>query len=88
MSAMRKRVVRFDLWQDPSFAERLAREGDIDLTVAARQGPEQDAWAALGQAHVYQVTSAKDELPRRCFRRLLCLRHHARPAGRADQARE
>jgi D-3-phosphoglycerate dehydrogenase / 2-oxoglutarate reductase len=67
MLANRKKVVRFDLWQDPSFAERLAREGDIDLTVAAREGPEEDAWAALGQAHVYQVTSAKDELPRRYF---------------------
>jgi D-3-phosphoglycerate dehydrogenase / 2-oxoglutarate reductase len=67
MLANRKKVVRFDLWQDPSFAERLAREGDIDLTVAAREGPEEDAWAALGQTHVYQVTSAKDELPRRYF---------------------
>jgi D-3-phosphoglycerate dehydrogenase len=67
MPGQRKKVVRFDLWQDPSFAERLAREGDIDLTVAAREGPEEDAWSALGQAHVYQVTSAKDELPRRYF---------------------
>ena len=67
MANTRKKVVRFDLWQDPSFAERLARDGDIDLTVAARQGPEEDAWRALSEAHVYQVTSAKDELPRQYF---------------------
>jgi D-3-phosphoglycerate dehydrogenase len=67
MAITRKKVVRFDLTQDPAFAERLAREGDIDLVVAARRGPEDDAWRALGEAHVYQVTSAKDELPRQYF---------------------
>lgn len=67
MAITRKKVVRFDLRQDPSFAERLARQGDIDLTVAARQGPEEEAWRALGDAHIYQVTSAKDELPRQYF---------------------
>lgn len=67
MSANPKNVVRFDLWLDPVFDERLAREADIDLTVCAVAGPEEDGWAALGKAHVYQVSPAKDELPRRWF---------------------
>ncbi len=63
----RKRVVRFDLWVDPVFEQRLAREGDIDLTVCAVAGPEEEGWAALTQAHVYHVSAARDELPRRWF---------------------
>ena len=31
------------------------------------KAPEKEAWRALGEAHVYQVTSAKDELPRQYF---------------------
>ena len=60
----RKQVVRFDLPQHPAFDERLARESDIGLTICARAGPEAAGWAALEHAHVYQVWSAKDELPR------------------------
>lgn len=67
MSVLRKQVVRFDLPVNPAFGERLAREPDIDLTVCARNGPEDLAWAALGRAHVYQVSAAKDELPRKWF---------------------
>ncbi len=64
---MRKRVVRLDLNLDPVFAERLAREAEIDLTVCARTGPEAATWAAFEKAHVYHVSAAKDELPRRWF---------------------
>ena len=67
MSANRKNVVRFDLWLDPVFEQRLAREADVDLTICAVAGPEEDGWAALGKAHVYQVSPAKDELPLRWF---------------------
>ena len=67
MSANRKNVVRFDLWLDPVFDERLAREADIDLTVCAVAAPEEKSWAALGKAHVYHVSAAKDELPPRWF---------------------
>jgi D-3-phosphoglycerate dehydrogenase len=67
MSVNRKHVVRFDLWLDPVFDQRLARESDIDVKVCSIAGTEEDAWATLGQAHVYHVTAAKDELPRRWF---------------------
>ena len=67
MSANRKHVVRFDLWLDPVFDERLAREADVDLTVCAVAAPEENSWAALGKAHVYHVSAAKDELPPRWF---------------------
>jgi D-3-phosphoglycerate dehydrogenase / 2-oxoglutarate reductase len=65
MPSNRKKVTRFDLWLDPVFDQRLARESDIDVEVCAIGGPEEKVWRALGQAHVYHVTAAKDELPRR-----------------------
>ncbi len=67
MSIPRKQVVRFDLPVNPAFGERLARERDIDLAVCARSGPEDSGWAALERAHVYHVSAAKDELPRKWF---------------------
>jgi len=67
MSTKRKNVVRFDLPLNAAFDQRLAREADIDLAVCAPTGPEAEAWAALERAHVYHVSSAKDELPRRWF---------------------
>lgn len=64
---MRKRVVRLDLNLDPVFAQRLAREAEIDLTVCKRADPEAAIWGAFEQAHVYHVSAAKDELPRQWF---------------------
>lgn len=57
------RVTRFDLWINSIFDERLAKESNIELRIAHVAGPEQQAWAALERAHVYQITAAKDELP-------------------------
>jgi len=48
-------------------AERFAREENIDLRTCDRKGDESKAWSELAQAHVYMVSSAKDELPRRWF---------------------
>ena len=62
-----KHVVRFDLPQNPAFDERLARESDIELTVCSRAGPEEAGWSALERSHLYHVSAAKDELPRRWF---------------------
>jgi len=67
MSTKRKNVVRFDLPTNPAFDARLAHESDIGLTVCVRTGPEEAGWAALERAHVYHVSAAKDELPRRWF---------------------
>ena len=67
MPANPKIVVRFDFPYDPAMAERFAREADIELRTCAREGADDSAWAALNEAHVYVISSAKDELPRRWF---------------------
>lgn len=58
----RARIVRTDLWIDPVFDERLARESNLQLAVFPTQDPA-NAWPLLAQAHVYQISAAKDELP-------------------------
>jgi D-3-phosphoglycerate dehydrogenase len=67
MPANPKIVVRFDFPYNPAMAERFAREADIELRTCAREGADERAWAALNEAHVYAISSAKDELPRRWF---------------------
>lgn len=67
MTAPAKIVVRFNQWYNPAMAERFAREADIDLRTVDRNGPEDGVWPDLNQAHAFQVSSAKDELPRRWF---------------------
>jgi len=62
-----KNVVRFKQWYDPAMAERFAREPDIQLHTVDRDQDDDKAWAALSTAHAFQVSSAKDELPRRWF---------------------
>ena len=62
-SAARGRIARFDLWIDPVFDARLARETTLDLAVAAVGGSADAAWAALQPAHVYVISAAKGELP-------------------------
>lgn len=82
MVTRRKNVVRFDLAVNPAFDERLGQEHDIAFTVCKRSGPEEAAWPEMERAHVYHVSSAKDELPKRWFvnadllqrcRELLCV---------------
>ena len=67
MAANPKIVVRFDFPYDPSMAERFAREDDIVMRTCERAGTESLGWSALNEAHVYMISSAKDELPRRWF---------------------
>jgi len=67
MPANPKIVVRFDFPYDNAMTERFAREADIELRTCARAGDAQSAWSALGEAHVYLISSAKDELPRQWF---------------------
>jgi len=59
-----KNIVRFNLWTDPAFDRILGAAEGIRLTVVDIGGSEDAAWAALIRAHIYQITSAKDELPR------------------------
>ena len=58
-----KCVVRMDLWIDPVFDARLARETDMALRVAPAKGDDKSAWQFLAQAHVYQISAARHELP-------------------------
>ncbi len=60
------RVVRSDLWIHPAFDETL-RERGIAPGVFAARGPAAAAWDVLAPAHIYQVSAAKDELPREWF---------------------
>lgn len=64
MTANIKRVGRLDLWLDPVFNERLQAEPDIELRIGAVKGPETAVWDILTRAHVYQVSSAINELPK------------------------
>jgi D-3-phosphoglycerate dehydrogenase len=64
-SAAEKNVVRFDLWLDKAFDARLAGESAVHLQICAADGADDKAWAALAKAHVYQISAAKDELPKR-----------------------
>ena len=59
----RKKVVRFDLWIDPAFDERLRGESTIELQVGAIASAPEAGWALLADAHVFHVSAAKDDLP-------------------------
>ena len=59
----RARVVRFPLWVNPLFDERLAREPGIEYRVAPRPANDREVYEALAGVHVYHVASARDELP-------------------------
>jgi D-3-phosphoglycerate dehydrogenase len=67
MSVPRKKVVRFDLWIDPVFDERLRSEPGVDLHVGSVAGATDKGHALLADAHVFHVSPAKDELPRWLF---------------------
>ena len=62
-----KLVVRFNQWYNPVMEERFQREPDLELKTVDRDGPDEGVWPDLGRAHAFQVSSAKDELPRRWF---------------------
>ena len=57
-------MVRLNQWINPIFDERLSQEDDVQLTVAPMRGDDASTWAALTHAHVYQISAAKDELPK------------------------
>src|SRR5829696_2539428 len=63
----KKLVVRFNFWYHPVMVERFAREPDFELKTCELTGSDDAAWAALAEAHAYQISSAKDELPRQWF---------------------
>ena len=66
MTAKRKLVVRFNQWYDPAMEARFAREPDVELRTVDRNDADA-VWPHLSQAHAFQVSSAKDELPKQWF---------------------
>jgi D-3-phosphoglycerate dehydrogenase len=62
-----QRVLRFDLWQDAAFAEILGAAPEVELQTLPLDTPEDEAWGALRETSIYQISSAKDELPRGWF---------------------
>jgi D-3-phosphoglycerate dehydrogenase len=67
MAANPKIVVRFDFPYDRAMEERFARESDIALRTCERAAADERIWPELADAHVYLISSAKDELPRQWF---------------------
>jgi len=67
MAANPKIVVRFDFPYDPVMDQRFGREADIALRTCDRQAADESTWSDLAEAHVYLISSAKDELPRQWF---------------------
>ena len=73
----KKQIVRTDLWLDAAFEARLAEEADIDVNriVCRTDEPETAAatqtaaanWGLLAQAHAYNISAARDELPPTLF---------------------
>jgi D-3-phosphoglycerate dehydrogenase len=63
MPSATKTVVRSDVWFHPDMAVRYEQEADIEL-VTLRADDAEASWAALGRAHAYQISSARDELAR------------------------
>ena len=55
-------IARANLWHHAAFAEKIAHAHGLSLHTFDRHDDAQ-AWAALGQADVYQISSARDELP-------------------------
>lgn len=61
-------VVRLELPLDAAtFDDNMRRDPRVHLRVRSHVGDDEGAWAALSQAHVYHVSSAKDELPKQWF---------------------
>jgi D-3-phosphoglycerate dehydrogenase / 2-oxoglutarate reductase len=50
------------LWIDPVFDLRLAQEPGVVLRVAPARDDDEAAWHCLAQAHVYQISAARNEL--------------------------
>lgn len=68
MAQARKwRVVRFDAVVNPAFDERLRAEPDIELAVHVAPKSHDDVDRALAGAHVYHVSSARNEMAKYAF---------------------
>lgn len=64
-SPLPRSVIRLDVWYDPAMQAIFDRHPDYALTTIARDADEHSVATALGKAHAYQISSAKDETPAR-----------------------
>ncbi len=62
MNAMN--ILYFDYVMDPIFLEILEGDGGFAIDRRSLAAPEPENMEALTQTHVYQISSAKDELPK------------------------
>src|SRR5258706_534119 len=62
-SPPRKNVVWFDDGKRPNVADLLEKETDIAFRRLSYDAPQEDNWKALSAAHVYCITSTRQELP-------------------------
>ncbi|MFC7737088.1 hydroxyacid dehydrogenase [Roseomonas sp. GCM10028921] len=62
-----RHVCRFNLPINPVFDERLRAEPEVRLEVGDLGGPESALLEMVGRAHVFHVSPARNELPRRWF---------------------
>jgi len=58
-----KTVFWFEDGKRPNVADSLEREKDITLHRLAFSGPQADNWGAMSAAHVYCITSTRQEVP-------------------------
>jgi len=56
------RIARANLWHHTAFAEKISAFPNLTLETFDRMDPPR-AWSALEVADIYQITSARDELP-------------------------
>jgi len=56
------RIARANLWHHAAFAEQISAFSNLTLETFERNDASR-AWAALEAADIYQITSARDELP-------------------------
>jgi D-3-phosphoglycerate dehydrogenase len=63
MPVPRKTVVWFEDGKRPNVADRLEKEPEIDFRRLSYDAPKADNWRALSTAHVYCISSTRQELP-------------------------
>lgn len=63
MSSNAKRVMRFDVWYHPVMAQTFASACGVELITVACDESKEVVLGSLRACHVYQIPSARDELP-------------------------
>ena len=58
-----RRIVYFDRLMHAAGRKRLEQTPGIALTMLERARPAEEIWPALSEAHGYQISSARQELP-------------------------